>query len=113
MAGREKSGESAKGAGRGAHPELTDADIVESEKATMENVSRTISALEVAMAEWDALTKKPDDLAAKMEHYKKVHEALADWQIRAARSFESDSREARVRLLWEFVDLCHAYLGGS
>jgi len=113
MADRKERTESVKRRQREAHPDLSEQDILDLEKTTMEKVNRTVSALEVAMAAWEGSTEKPDDLKEKIPRYKAIHQALSGWQAKAVRAFGTEDREARIRLIWEFVDICHAYLGGS
>ena len=113
MDNRQSKGESGQVARREAHPDLNDKDIEEMEKATMEKVNRVISALEVAIAEYEGAPAKPEELSSKMAHYRSVHDALADWQKKALQTLGVSDRAARVKLLWEFVDLCQAYLGGA
>lgn len=79
------------------------------EKETMEKVNRTISALETAMAAWDAAREKPEELKPKFTRYNQLHEVLSRWQTKALRSLGKAEYGERVQLLWEFVDLCKTY----
>ncbi len=91
-------------------PDLSESEVVQMEKETMERVSKTISALESAMASWEMSPEKPEELKGKFAKYKIVHEALSAWQTKALRSYGKSDVGERVRLLWEFVDLCRSYI---
>lgn len=99
-----KRGEAA-GSGH-SPPNLSESDVVRIEKETMERVSDTISALEGAMASWEMSKDKPEELKGKFAKYKVVHEALSNWQTRALKTYGKSDIGERVRLLWEFVELC-------
>ena len=95
---------------RAIPPGMTEDEIIAIEKETMERVSKTISALEGAIATWDASPEKPEDLKGKFKRYQAVLDALSSWQVKALRSYGKGDIEERARLLWEFVDLCKVYI---
>lgn len=85
------------------------ANIEQVEQETMQRVNKTISALEMAIASWDAAKEKPEDLKPKFMRYGQLHEVLSRWQTKALRSLGKADYDERVQLLWEFVDLCKTY----
>jgi hypothetical protein len=91
-------------------PNLSESEVVLIEKETMERVSDTISALEGAMASWEISKDKPEELRGKFAKYKVVHEALSNWQTKALKSYGKSDVGERVRLLWEFVELCKSHI---
>ena len=95
---------------RAIPPGMSEDEVIAIEKETMERVSKTISALEGAIATWDASADKPEDLKDKFIRYKRAHEALSGWQVKALRSYGKSGFEDRVKLIWEFVDICRAYI---
>jgi hypothetical protein len=110
---RDAHGAAADAAG-GIAPLPADIDELEIEgleKETMDKVNHTISALETAMATWDAAGRKPPELKPKFVRYKLVHEILTRWQTKALRSMgRSTNIDERVGLLREFVDICKTYI---
>ncbi len=98
---------------RGIPPHLSEAEIIDLEKETMERVSSTISALESVIAQWDANPEKPADLKAKFVRYRMIHQELSAWQLKALKSYAKSDMGERVKLLWEFVDLCKAQIPGG
>ncbi len=103
----------------GARPQpisagIGDKEIGELESETISKVDKTITALESAIAVWEAAKKKPEALRPKFVRYKLVHEVLSRWQTKALKSRVrgSDIGE-RVGLLREFVDICRTYIQGG
>jgi hypothetical protein len=95
---------------RAIPPGMTEDEVISIEKETMERVSKTISALEGAIATWDASADKPEDLKDKFKRYRAALEALSSWQVKALRSYGKGDIDERVGLLWAFVDLCKTYI---
>lgn len=90
--------------------ELTKENIDLVEKETIDKVNKTISALEAALATWNAAKEKPDDLKDKFAGYEKLHDALVGWESKALKSLgKKESFGDRVERLREFVDICCAY----
>jgi hypothetical protein len=98
---------------RGIPPNMSESEIADLEKETMERVSSTISALEGAMATWEASSEKPEELKEKFARYRMIHGILSNWQLRALKSYAKSDVEERVKLLWEFVDICKANIPGG
>lgn len=82
-------------------------DIIQRE--TVRRVNKTVTALEAALATWDASEEKPDDMAEKFENYRRFHDALEDWERKTLQAQKKNEKfETKVRRLREFVDICFA-----
>ena len=95
----------------GGQPELiTEATIGDAEQETIHKVSRAISALEKALAEWDASEEKPEHLEEDFDRYRGFLEALGKWErkmlLSAGQELDFFTRVDRLR---EFVEICQAY----
>jgi len=89
---------------------VSERNIEEVEKETIERANRALSALEVAMAKWDSTQKKPDYLAEKFERYKKLHDVLSDWETQMLRAMgKKENLARRLIRLQEFVRICQYY----
>ena len=91
-------------------PDLSESEVVRIEKETIEKVSKTISSLESAMASWEMSTEKPEELRGKFAKYQVVYAALTSWQTKALKAYGKSDFGERVRLLWEFVELCKTHI---
>lgn len=90
----------------GVNPE----NIDEVEKETIDRANKALSALEVAIASWDAAIEKPERLKEKFSRYRKLHDALAGWEKRMLQSMGmKEDYSSRVSRLQEFVNICHTY----
>lgn len=89
---------------------LPSADLEKVEADSIHYVNMTISALESAMAAWEAAKAKPEDLRAKYVRYRLIHEILSRWQTKALRGMKAATYSERTALLWELVDICDTYL---
>jgi hypothetical protein len=83
-------------------------EVEKTEKLALDTASKTISAIENAMAMWDATKNKPPDLKESMIRMKYFHGALSDWAKKMLKSRKADIT-SRVELLREFSDICYAY----
>jgi len=52
---------------------------IELEEETKSKVSHSLSAIEVALAEWESSKKKPAELKKRMGYLKESHRALSRW----------------------------------
>lgn len=55
-------------------------------KTAQSRVSQTISAIEVAMAAWEALEKKPPEYERQMSNYNRLLGKLHAWELRSLKS---------------------------
>ncbi len=92
---------------------ISESDLRKIEDETIEKVNRTVSALESAIASWNAAGMKPDELKGRFSRYRLVHEVLTRWQSKAMKSRGKSDMDERVGVLWEFVDICRTYIGGD
>ncbi|MBU0526928.1 hypothetical protein KKE92_00450 [Candidatus Micrarchaeota archaeon] len=85
-----------------------DLNVLEDE--TLRKVNKSISALEVALAGWEASKDKPEYLRSKYQKYERFHKELAMWtkKILHARKLKRPVDE-RVELLRDFVKICSSY----
>ena len=95
-----------------ALPMVNERNIDTIEQETIQRVSKTISALEVALSTWDASKEKPLDLKLKYMKYQWLHEALSGWEKKVLKSRGTEDYNARVGHLHEFVSICNSYAHG-
>lgn len=95
-----------------ALPVVNERNIDAIEKQTIQRVSKTLSALEVALATWDASKEKPLDLKLKYMKYRWLHEALSGWEKKTLQSRGKEDYRGRVGHLHEFVTICNSYAHG-
>lgn len=85
-------------------------DIDDMEKLTLEKANKALSAIENALAVWDASGNKPDDLRPRINRLKSFYEALAGWERKVLQSMaRHEDVDMRIEHLREFSDICHAY----
>jgi hypothetical protein len=84
----------------------TAADIEELERLSLEKANRAISAIENALAVWDATPDKPEQLKHRVNRLKSVHAVLSGWERKMLRARGIDARAA---ILKEFVGICSTY----
>lgn len=89
---------------------ITEKNIGQVEKDTIEIASSTISALESALASWEATEKKPKELVAKFKRYAWFRDALAEWMTNTLRSTDDDF-QSRLKKLAEYAAICRQYKG--
>jgi len=91
-------------------PFPTDFDVEAAENETIRRVNKTLSAIEKAVASWDASKEKPINLRLKIMHLKRFHSRLSKWEKKMVLSISRhEARSKRVLLLREFTEICHAY----
>ncbi len=86
------------------------ADVGRMEALALEKANKAISAIENAVAVWEASAEKPKDLSERMSQLKNFYEALTDWEKKALKTAgKEDMVEERVERLKEFAKICYAY----
>ncbi len=89
---------------------ITEKNIGDAEKDTLQVANTTLTALESALAAWEEAKVKPEDLREKFERYSAFRDALADWITRMLKSRDNgDGFSARQARLAEFVSICRRY----
>lgn len=93
-------------------PEIDEKNIDEYEQEALRVANSVYSALEEALAAWDASPEKLPEFRGKAARYRMLFEALSVWERRMllARGRKSGFAE-RVKLLEELADIFSAYLG--
>ena len=93
---------------------ITRDNVGQAEKLAMESAAITISALDEALACWEAAKEKPEDLKGKAIRYKYLLESLNNWTKDMLKSQKkSPDFDKRIKLLERFVDICNAYREGA
>ncbi len=88
----------------GGQLEGTESDFEALEKDVIERTSRTLSAIEEALAVYDAAKERPPGSEIEAERYRRLHEVLSSWLKRLLLSRDK-SIEARKELLAEFISI--------
>jgi hypothetical protein len=91
---------------------MTEANIDRFEEDTIKAASGAIRVLEDALAKWDAIHEKPDELQDKFDDYRKFHAELVEWEQRILKSRakgEKPDFTARVDRLLEYSRICMAH----
>jgi Asp-tRNA(Asn)/Glu-tRNA(Gln) amidotransferase A subunit family amidase len=89
--------------------ELSEDNIDIIQRETIRRVNKTVTALEAALATWDASEEKPEDMEERFANYRRFHDALEDWERKTLKAQNKKEKfEVKVRRLREFVDICFA-----
>jgi hypothetical protein len=95
---------------KAAAPKYSEDDVEEMEKLAIDNANKAISAIEKAVAVWDATKQKPSDLQDRVEKLKFFYDQLTKWETGVLRNKGSDEPlEKRVERLREYTQICFAY----
>ncbi len=85
-------------------------DVEEMEKLALDKANKAISAIENAIAVWDASKDKPEDLKPRMVRLKYFYEALTGWEKKMLQTMgKEDQIGPRVERLKEFTEICYSY----
>ena len=77
-------------------------------KTTQEKVSHTISSLDVALATWNGLNKKPSNFEKIMVKFRKLKGKLESWEKNSLES-ANDNHEVKLKQLQEFLELSDSF----
>lgn len=95
----------------GAKPGYSLSDIEELERMSIEKANKVISAIENAMAVWDASEDKPADLKPRLNRLKIVYDVLTNWERGMLKAkAKNEDLEERVERLREFNGICRTYV---
>ncbi len=95
---------------KGQQPAINEDNIGQFEQDTIQRVNKALSALETAIASWDASPDKPEDLQPKFMKYKRFHDALVDWETKMIKNPGSElDFYSRLERLKEFSNICYTY----
>ena len=85
-------------------------DVEEMEKLALDKANKAISAIENAIAVWDASKEKPAELKPRMVRLKYFYEALTVWEKKMLTTMgKEDQIGPRVERLKEFTEICYSY----
>lgn len=91
-----------------AGQKVSESDIKQMEKLTVQRVNNTLKVIENALETWDASQSKPQDLFPRVVKLKEFHNALTEWNRKMQQTREADV-DTKVGVLREFVDICYRY----
>ncbi|MBD3210536.1 hypothetical protein GF318_04110 [Candidatus Micrarchaeota archaeon] len=92
-------------------PTVNEKNIDELEQEAISRVNKTLSALEVALASWDASDKLPEK-KNKFMRYKWLHDALTEWERNLLKSVgKEEDFQTRLNRLQQFANIYHSYAG--
>ena len=84
--------------------------IDDMERQALDKANKAISAIENAIAVWEASQDKPEDLKPRMIRLKYFYDALSNWEKKLLKSMgRKDQIGERVERLKEFTDICLTY----
>lgn len=91
-------------------PDLSISDVEDMEKTALDKANKAISAIENALAVWDASKEKPEELKPRMLRLKFFYEAISNWEKKMIKTMgKEDKIGPRVERLKEFTEICHSY----
>ncbi len=76
----------------------------EFEELAREKVSESLSAIEVALSEWEASKTKPKVLAGRIRYLRSSYELLSGWEKESLRG--NRDRESTLARIERFVAMC-------
>ncbi len=79
-------------------------ELVVLEMNTREKLSRSLSKIEIALADWDQSEEKPKKFMKKIAYLKKSHALFSNWMKKSLKG-KKDSTSSRLRLQ-EFTEIC-------
>lgn len=91
-------------------PAFNPSDIKDMETLALEKANKAISAIETALASWEASPAKPEDLTPRIVKLKYFYEAITRWEKKMLKSMgKKEQISERVERLKEFGEICYAY----
>ena len=90
--------------------DISDKELSGLEKTAMEKANRTISAIESAIAAFEGLDTKPEDLGHRIQKLRYYQEELSAWYAAMLKS-RGDSAEGRVARLRKLYEICEGWQG--
>lgn len=89
---------------------INEKNINDVEKETLNKANKALSALEIALASWDAAEPKPEHLQSKFTKFRRLHAALEDWEKKMLISSKHNEEfSRRIERLYDFVRICNFY----
>ena len=84
-------------------------EVEDMEKLTREKVSSTLSAIEIAIASYDAAKKKPLDLKSRIERLKRIKKDLEMWERESLANEHVKDLSAAIERLRRFTEICDSF----
>jgi hypothetical protein len=88
--------------------------LSEFEEQARGKVSESISAIEVALSEWESAKAKPEPLAIRIRYLKMSHQMMSDWAKESLKG-KTDASSVKARIK-RFISMCRkleSMKGGS
>jgi len=83
--------------------------IEDMEELTRNKVSDTLSAVDVAIASYDAAKKKPPGLKPRVDRLRKIKNALEKWEKESLQNASTKDVNSRIKRLWKFTEICDRF----
>ena len=84
--------------------------ISEMERLALEKANKTVSAIENAVAVWEASPVKPEDLKERITRLRYFYEDISRWEKKTLQTLGREDRmDARIERLKEFVEICRKH----
>ena len=100
----------AKNSGKKTSPAEYSLDQIDRlEELSLEKANKAISAIENAIAVWEASPDHPEELKARVIRLKYFYDAILDWEKKALVTMGSEAIGERVERLKEFAEICFTY----
>jgi hypothetical protein len=90
-------------------PGLDEESLEVVERLTEQKVSRTISALEIAMSAWDGAKEKAPELEDDIKKIKWFHSELCSWEKKSLMGIGHKDYDSRIKRLNGFYGICRRF----
>ncbi len=85
-------------------------DVTTMERKCLEKANKAISAIENAIAVWDAAKEKPAELEPRLQKMRYFHDSLSVWEKKMLKAMtRKEDINTRIQRLREFSDICYTY----
>lgn len=82
----------------------------EVERETQQKVNKALSAIEVAIAQWENEPEKTEEMAERIERFRTFHHYFSQWQrMSIIESSIHQDPESTAGRLAQFVELCDQF----
>jgi hypothetical protein len=90
--------------------DFSPAEVDKMEKLAIDKANKAITAIESAIAAWDASPSKPDELKPRMVRLKYFYDSITAWEKKALVTMGKEEEIGeRVERLKEFTEICYEY----
>ena len=84
-------------------------EVENMELLTQEKVSSTLSAIEVAIAAYDAAKEKVPDLRERIGRLRRIKIDLEHWEKESLKNRHVNDLNARIERLRKFTEICDSF----